>query len=364
MASENLSPFLKVSFVAFYGTVFLLSSLGNSWVIKTCYKSLKGRHQFPLMWLVANLAFADLLFTFLTVLNVIDVSWHWVGGNITCRLHGFLVEATYTTSITTLVLITFQRLRAVTDPLNARINSLSSKEQVKLSIVWFLCLAVCSPLVDIYRLERRGNVHVCVNTTWGDIGRQVYYSLHATFFFVLPFLYMIFTQTLISRALRSRFVPAINNSFIEKSVQGHKKVAKTLMALTIAFAICWSPFMVTRTLIYFHLATPGIVWRASQLLICLNAALDPILYGYYGGNLKSALKRFVKCDYARKRDSNHTSMFIIRSNVSRFAGEHGQRGPYEDIPSANFTIQSLNASCSMHKDWYCWQGDFGLGTFG
>ena len=338
--SDDFSPFMQASFVIIYASVFLMSIVGNVWVITTCYKSLKRQH-FPLMWLVANLAFADLLFTFLTILNVIDIFWRWLGGDGTCRLHGFLVEATYTTSITTLVVITFQRLKAVTDPFNARMNTWTRKGYVKLAIVWFLCLLVCSPLVDIYRLERRGNVHVCVNTTWGDIGRQVYYSLHATFFFVLPFLYMIFTQTLIPRALRSRVVPAINNSFIEKSVQRHKKVAKTLMALTIAFAICWSPFMVTRTLIYFRLTTPGIVWRASQLLIFLNAALDPILYGYYGNNLKSALKRLVKCDYARKRDSDIPSMFIIRSNFSRFARKHGQRWPYKDRQSQDFTLQSL-----------------------
>jgi len=47
--------------------------------------------------------------------------------------------------------------------------------------------------------------------------------------------------------------------------------------------------MVTRTLMYFHLAEPDIIWRGSQLLICLNAVLDPIMYGIYGGNLKMAL---------------------------------------------------------------------------
>ena len=94
-------------------------------------QKLETRQHVPLMWLVANLAFADLLFTSLTVLNVIDFFWRWVGGNGTCRLHGFLVEATYTTSITTLVLITFQRHKAVTDPFNARVQGWAKKEYIK-----------------------------------------------------------------------------------------------------------------------------------------------------------------------------------------------------------------------------------------
>ena len=338
--SDSFPPVLRACFVIFYSTVFVMSSVGNIWVITKCYKSLKRQHV-PLMWLVANLAFADLLFTSLTVLTVIDFFWRWVGGNSTCRLHGFLVETTYSTSITTLVLITFQRLKAVTDPFNARIRGWARKKYIKLAIAWFLCLAVCSPLLDIYRLETRGNAIVCVNTTWGDIGRQVYYSLHATFFFVLPFLYMILTQRIIHRALRARVVPTISNSFIEKSIQRHKKVAKTLIALTVAFAICWSPFMVTRTLIYFHVASPGLVWRVSQLLICLNAALDPILYGYYGGNLQSSMKKLIKCNFAKTRDSDVPKVFVLRTNISQWTMENIQRRPGRASPSQNMMLQSL-----------------------
>ena len=338
--SDGFPPVLQVSFVIFYSTVFVMSSVGNTWVIIKCYKSLKRQHV-PLMWLVANLAFADLLFTSLTVLNVIDFFWRWVGGNGTCRLHGFLVEATYTTSITTLVLITFQRHKAVTDPFNARVQGWARKEYIKLAMAWFLSLFVCSPLADMYRLETRGNATVCVNTTWGDIGRQVFYTLHATFFFVLPFLYMILTQRIIHRALCERVVPTISNSFIEKSLQQHKKVSNTLIAVTIAFAICWSPFMVTRTLINFHVASPGLVWRASQLLICLNAALDPILYGYYGGNLQSSMKKLIKCNFAKTRDSDLPSVFVLRTDISQRTRESIQQRPGRSVPSQNMMLQSL-----------------------
>ena len=337
--SDGFPPVLKICFVIFYSTVFVMSSVGNTWVIIKCYKGLKRQHM-PLMWLVANLAFADLLFTSLTVLSVIDFFWRWVGGNGTCRPYGFLVEATYTTSIATLMLITFQRHKAVTDPFNARVQGWARKEYIKPAIAWFLCLVVCSPLLGIYRLETRGNAIVCVNTTWGDIGRQVYYSLHATFFFVLPFLYMILTQRIIHGALRARVVPTIRNSFIEKSTQRHKKVAKTLTALTISFAICWSPIMVTRTLINFHVASQGLVWRVSQLLIFLNAALDPILYGYYGENLCS-MKKLIKCNFAKRRDSDLPRLFVLRTGISQQTRQNIQRRPGRASPSQNMMLQPL-----------------------
>ena len=121
-----------------------------------------------------------------------------------------------------------------------------------------------------------------------------------------------FSQTQIFRALRSRS-GVINNNFIERSNRRHRKVAKTLAALTAAFAICQSPFMVTRTLIYFHLAPYGFIWRGSQLLICLNVALDPLLYGYFGGNLKSVLQTgLLGCNCLQRRRPNVTLLTVFQ----------------------------------------------------
>ena len=127
---------------------------------------------------------------------------------------------------------------------------------------------------------------------------------------------MIVTQTRIYRALRDRAMPRHSYSR-EESNQKHKKVAKTLAALTIAFAICWSPFMITRTLIYFHLASPDFAWRASQLLICVNPALDPLLYGYYGGNLKTVLRRVLRCYVSQRQEhTDVTCMTVFQANRS------------------------------------------------
>ena len=114
---------------------------------------------------------------------------------------------------------------------------------------------------------------VCANTKWGNIGQKIFYTLHSSLFFIAPLLYMIFTQTQIRRVLRSR-VQTINNTLMEREFnRRHKKVATTLVALTTAFVICWSPFMVTRTLLYYHLASYDLIWTGSQLSVCLNAAV-------------------------------------------------------------------------------------------
>ena len=287
--SNHFSTLTVVLFTVFYTSVFILSTVGNTWVLVTCYKTLIRRHS-PFMWLLATLASADLSFTVLTVFTTVGYFQQWVGGNSTCKLQGFLLEASYTASIITLVIISYQRRRALTDPFSARTRSWPHREYTKLVVIWGLSLAVCSPLLHIYyvRTNKNGEL-VCVTKGWQDIEPKIYYSLHATFFFAIPLLYIILTQCRIFHTLRKSVVP-ISNLFMKRSNQRHKKAAKTLLALTIAFVLCWSPFMITRTLIYFHMASPGLVWRASQLLIFLNAALDPLLYGFFGGNLKSSLR--------------------------------------------------------------------------
>ena len=302
--SDNFSTLTVVLFVAFYTTVFILSTVGNTWVLVTCYKTLKRRH-FPFMWLLATLASADLSFTLLTVFTSVSYFQRWVGGNSTCKLQGFLLEASYTASIITLVIIGYQRRKALTDPFNARTRSWPNREYIKLVIIWGLSFAVCSPLLHIYHARKNKNGEVvCVTEAREDKIPKIYYSLHTTFFFTIPLLYIMLTQCRIFHTLRTRVVP-ISNLFTKKSNQLHRKAAKTLLALTIAFVLCWSPFMITRTLIHFHMASPGLVWRASQLLIFFNTALDPLLYGFFGGNLKSSLqsvlfrKNYILCYHRR-----------------------------------------------------------------
>ena len=68
--SYNIAAPASVLFIVIYISVFILSTVGNTCVLLTCYKTLKRRHS-PFIWLLVNLATADLLFTLLSAFNVI-----------------------------------------------------------------------------------------------------------------------------------------------------------------------------------------------------------------------------------------------------------------------------------------------------
>ena len=86
---------------------------------------------------------------------------------------------------------------------------------------------------------------------------------------------MIVTQRKIFRSLQANVIPMCISRIINSN-QRHKKVAKTLPALSLAFFSSQSPFMIPRLRMYFNLVSPGQVWRAAQLMMFLNVTLDPL----------------------------------------------------------------------------------------
>ena len=293
--NDGISLPLVIFGSCFYFFAYAFSITGNCVVLSVCYKRSGSS---SLRWFIANLAIADLTFALLSILDIISFLWTWVGGQVTCKIQSFWIEACYTTSIMTLVLISFQRIKAVLHPFNARLSDAEGAKR-KVVALWLGSLVVCSPLLYAYQvvtLDLSGQI-ICTNRPFGDLGRQIYYSIHAVCFFIFPLVYMIYAQTAIFLALirSSRRVFPTQNAFATSYTNRHRKVAKTLTALTLAFIICWSPFMIVRTLMYFHLLSEGHVWRASQLLVMLNTVLDPILYGIYGENLnfRQYLRRFI-----------------------------------------------------------------------
>ena len=271
-------------------------------------------------WFIANLAVADLAFITLSILDTINLLWTWIGGQFSCKAQSFVMETCYNTSIMTLVLISFERLQAVVEPFRARFLTAESAHR-KLIAIWVSSIIIASPLLYAYETQvDASNAVFCTNIKLGDLGRQIYYSVHAVCFFIFPLIYMIYTQRSIFLSLRSGVFATRNAFETARTVQRHHKVAILLAALTVAFAICWSPFMVVRTLRYFHLTDDDYIWRASQLLILLNTALDPILYGIYGENFKRYLLGLFKC-----------TKFQSSIRVENFSGREKRKRKRRDI---------------------------------
>ncbi|KAL9980515.1 hypothetical protein ACROYT_G009115 [Oculina patagonica] len=201
---EAMSPMMTTIFYCLYAIVFTLAFVGNIFALITCYKTYKVTTS-VLLCFIASLATADLMFTLLSIFDLIAFigSGDWFGGNPVCKIQSFLIESCYTVSILTLVAISYERLKAVSSPVLARAQR-TSERTIILAIIWVIGILSCGPLLYAYyvKKEEKTGKSLCVNEYMGDLGRQIYYAIQAGLLFLLPLGFMICAHQAVSILLQ------------------------------------------------------------------------------------------------------------------------------------------------------------------
>ena len=274
-----------VMFVA-YVPMFLMSELGNGFVIYSLIYLKRHRHT-AIDSYALSLAIADFQLTTLTVFNGLEYLHNeWLLGEIFCKIHGTMIELSYTVSAVTIATISYCRSKAVNDPFRI----LHGKKQVKKIIIfiWIGTLILACPLMYAYTVSPRNGRRHCSNTNFGEKVRQIYYLLQAIILFFAPVSIMILSQRKITRDLRrhSRTTQAVlngNGRNFARMMSHERQIRKFLTCLWVIFVCCFTPNIVMRTINHFTFIrkTSKIynqIWYLTQLLIVLNSSVNPYVY--------------------------------------------------------------------------------------
>lgn len=297
----SLGSFVGIFIMCFYIIAYLTSSVGNFVVLYICNRSGRSAAFQPTRTgffnrYIANLAIADLIFTQLTVFDAVYAALdEWVMGAVICKLQGFLVELCYSAAILTLIAISRERLKSLSDlEMKSRIQRIKERKFFSV-IVWAVAVLLCSPLLYAYNVENtpESGIIRCVNTAWTHTGRRIYYSITAVILFILPIIMMLWTQLKIKHVFKSQVAPNQQIAVLTRARQ--KKARRMLGAVTLAFFAFWSPFIFIRTLRYFSWYEGVIIWKLSQLLTIASAATNPFIYSFYSLHFRVYIKRFVTC---------------------------------------------------------------------
>lgn len=299
----SLNSFMGIFFMCFYIVVYTTSSVGNTVVLYICAKNGRNAAAFQpartgfFNLYIANLAIADLLFTQLTIFDAVyAILDEWTMGAMLCKLQGFLVELCYSAGILTLIAISRERLKSMSDlRMKSRLQRIKERK-TRSKIVWILAILLCSPLFYAYHLTEEishGNIIQCTNDAWSHVGRRIYYSITAVILFILPLMIMVWTQLKIKRVFKSQVAPTQQIAVSMRARQ--RKASRMLGAVTIVFFAFWSPFILTRTLRYFSWYEGVMIWKLSQLLTIASAAANPFIYSFYSTHFRVYIKRFVTC---------------------------------------------------------------------
>lgn len=250
----NVTITCKPEFEHFSGTIDLYKALfvlidglgiiGNILVIATIF--LNPNMRSTIYYLLANLAFSDLLFAILAPFHIsmlVD-DYNWKYGENFCLVYYFIFRSFYAFSIMNLILITVERFLATRYPLSFRGNP--KRTLALILATWVLSFVFSSPFLWVtkYRSCPYGDYSRCFQEWPSKLASRVYYTIVYVLLYFIPLALMTFMYALISMTLRKQPLGFLTdkNDTQRKQFKARKRMSLLVIVIVIAFFICWSPW--------------------------------------------------------------------------------------------------------------------------
>ena len=280
-----------------YGTIFLLSLVGNSLLIHIIRTDTSMKT--AINYLILNQACADLLIPFMQLMeNLRNSSYHGLRfegnmGNITCNLYlaSFFVLPSF--SIFLLVAIAVDRFYAVFRPLDK--TSISRNIKIVILILWTCSLISPTAVFTNQHLETKNTSYFCQSSKFMQIyeGKQ-FHVISLTLTVVIPLMLLAILYIGICIKLCSRQAPGEGASQNQRQLQiiaTARKVTMMMIAIVVLFLICWVPFYISMALLYLGFVQNMAILFSVWLSISYSG-INPYVYFAFSANFRNGLKHF------------------------------------------------------------------------
>nr|XP_053639379.1 neuromedin-U receptor 2-like [Cherax quadricarinatus] len=237
------------------------------------------------------------------------VQYPWPWGDVACRMRAVVPETLAYVSVLTILAVSGERYVAITDPVYARTTHTLARTARVLPVIWFISLLASSPWgyynqVNLltspsgYDLPQSAWCAIPYNDTSTRWSWLMFVSSVGAF--ILPMTVLIFLYCKIGMVL-SIDPPSRTPSAGTGAIHTRKVGIRMLVAVVMAFFLCWAPFHAQRLL--FVIVTSYGNWSAylrsvnSKLYYCtgicyyLNSAVNPILYSVMSIRFRIAFRR-------------------------------------------------------------------------
>uniref|UniRef100_A0A3B4YG01 C-X-C chemokine receptor type 2 n=1 Tax=Seriola lalandi dorsalis TaxID=1841481 RepID=A0A3B4YG01_SERLL len=272
-----------------YIIVFVFSMVGNSIVVYVvcCMKQGRASTDIYLM----HLAVADLLFCLTLPFWAVDVHSGWIFGNFMCKLLSGFQEASVYSGVFLLACISVDRYFAIVRATRI-LSSHHLLVKVVCGVVWLVAGLLSLPVAiqrESIAAEDLGQT-ICFENLTGNSGDQWRVSmriLRHTMGFFLPLVVMTvcYSWTVVTL-------------FHTRSQQKHKAM-RVILAVVLAFILCWLPYNVT--VLIDTLIQGGssevcdtryrveVMLNVTQVLAFTHCAVNPVLYAFIGEKFRNQL---------------------------------------------------------------------------
>ncbi|XP_039458884.1 B2 bradykinin receptor-like isoform X1 [Oreochromis aureus] len=223
--------------------------------------------------------------------------YDWPFGESLCKLVPVVMRMNEFCNIYFLVLASLDCYVALVHPLFHELMSRPFNAKLGCLFVWSLGLVFAFPNFIYNKLifNSQSNLTHCFPALT-SLDQYVLYDVRVIIFnFIIPVIIILFCAVRIIQTLRKRRMEGLNPQRTEQ------KTTTLILAVLLAFLICWVPFHVTKllqVLQYTHILKCNIIVliieELSVYLTFFSCVLNPILYVIIGKSFRNRTKEFFK----------------------------------------------------------------------
>ncbi|CAB1334925.1 unnamed protein product [Coregonus sp. 'balchen'] len=296
------SEFRYTLFPVFYGVVFILGLITNSYVLFVLWRLRDTKPMNEICIYMANLTVADLLFV--CALPFWIGYYHhggvWLYGEFLCRVTGVFFFINTYCSVLFLTAISVNRYWAVTRPLDAASSDHWCRGVAVTMVIWVVTLSMSVPyLLETGIQVDKDNMLRCFEGYHHetDSEKRLVAATHLTIVgcFVLVFFLVVVCNLLIARALLAQSPTQARGSSSSKPRGLKGRALQMLCAVVGVFVVCFLPHHVvqgpwTLAVLDIKEGWGSIDWnkrtrqwlndahQVTLMLMGLNCLLDPVVY--------------------------------------------------------------------------------------
>ncbi|XP_073326865.1 P2Y purinoceptor 1-like [Pagrus major] len=281
-----------------YILVFIIGLVANGWGLKSLLHNWKKLGNVNVF--VLNLGLTDVLYLltlpFLVVYYFMERKW--IFGESFCKITRFCFNVNLYGSIGFLTCISVYRYLAIVHPMRA-MGRITVTHSVIISVMVWLLVSVQSLPDMFFTKASRNNTEKCFDTTdKAHVEDYLKYNLGWTLTgFCIP---LLITLGCYGHVI----VVLCRTNTIDKVLK--QRSLKLMFILILLFSVCYFPYHVLRNLNLLArvLTKQGIChkWyngvyiarQISRALVCLNSALNPLVYLHGHENIRAQLRRLIQ----------------------------------------------------------------------
>lgn len=337
-----------ISMTLVYSLLLVTGVVGN---ICTCVVIARNKNMHTATnYYLFSLAISDLLLLIFGIPQEIHQLWQrypYVLGEVFCIFRGMTSETSTNASILTITAFTVERYMAICHPLKAHTMSKLTRVIKLIVAIWCLGAVFAIPVIIHLGIVVQVDDGVALEESATCELKKPFdhaFVFSTIFFFMLPMTVITVLYLLIAIQLRRTSISKRNNCIIKGKVQhkglcikitrpdnslgkkfqsSRRAVVKMLVAVVVAFFICWAPFHAQRLMaIYAKNPTPTdeivymVLTYISGVTYYVSATINPILYSILSVKFRQAFKdTLARCcgQHVPKRDTS--SSFRYQSTI-------------------------------------------------